>query len=107
MSVTWNGIFLIFASIITLKAHEPLDTLLKVDVTCISDQAYKSITMFVNRLNGKTIGFRMYEMFTLDASAILMLIGTLVTYAVVMLQFTSVPTTQQNLMLNQTNCTCC
>ncbi|KAK6192121.1 hypothetical protein SNE40_003655 [Patella caerulea] len=74
-------------AILSIKAHEPLDALMKIDLLSVTDKTVHSVNLFVSRLTGPTIGYRVYELFTLDTHTILAVIGTLLTYAVVMLQF--------------------
>ncbi|ESO96278.1 hypothetical protein LOTGIDRAFT_174896 [Lottia gigantea] len=97
-------IFMVFGALIALQAQSPLDKLLSIDARRISDGGFKSMRLFIDRLKGSVIGFRVYELLTLDTSAILMFVGTLVTYTVVMLQFTTEPQSS-DLVSNSTNTT--
>ncbi|KAK6192131.1 hypothetical protein SNE40_003662 [Patella caerulea] len=80
-------IFTVAGAILSVKAREPLDELMKINVVSVTDKTSQSVILFVSRLTGPTIGFRVYELFTLDTNTILAALGTLLTYAVVMVQF--------------------
>ncbi|KAK7469511.1 hypothetical protein BaRGS_00036490 [Batillaria attramentaria] len=45
------------------------------------------MNIFLSRLQSGSIGFNVYGLFTIDLSAVLMICGTLMTYAVIILQF--------------------
>ncbi|XP_070188673.1 uncharacterized protein [Littorina saxatilis] len=45
------------------------------------------VAAFLSRLQGKSIGFHVYHLFTIDTSTIMMVCGTILTYAVVIIQF--------------------
>ncbi|KAK6192079.1 hypothetical protein SNE40_003623 [Patella caerulea] len=77
----------IAGAILSVKAHEPLDVLMTINLLPVTDKTSQSVIVFVARLTGPTIGFRVYELFTLDTNTILAVLGTLLTYAVVMIQF--------------------
>ncbi|KAK6192081.1 hypothetical protein SNE40_003624 [Patella caerulea] len=79
--------FTAMGAILSIKAHAPLDALMKIDLLSVTDKTVHSVNLFVSRLTGPTIGYRVYELFTLDTNTILAVIGTLLTYTVVMLQF--------------------
>ncbi|KAK6192123.1 hypothetical protein SNE40_003656 [Patella caerulea] len=85
--LTFIVIFTVVGAILSVKAHEPLDELMKINVLSVTDKTSQSVILFVSRLTGPTIGFRVYELFTLDTNTILAVLGTLLTYAVVMVQF--------------------
>ncbi|ESO97399.1 hypothetical protein LOTGIDRAFT_159430 [Lottia gigantea] len=87
---------------LNLKAHKPLNVLLKINLTKITQKTERSISMFVNRVNGPSIGYNICDLFILDSTAILAMLGTLVTYAVVMLQFTDQSNNHNLVHLNST-----
>ncbi|ESO97358.1 hypothetical protein LOTGIDRAFT_159388 [Lottia gigantea] len=89
MLLNFSGVFIIvfLGAVLNSKAHQPISILNKVDILLVTEKTSRSVAMFLSRLLGPPIGFTNYGLFTIDPPAILYIFGTLVTYAVVMLQF--------------------
>ncbi|XP_067669183.1 uncharacterized protein [Haliotis asinina] len=73
--------------VLNIKAHSSLMYLLVADFPELSDKDLHIIHIFITRLTTTKIGYTIYSLFTIDSSTILMLLGTLVTYVEVILQF--------------------
>ncbi|KAK7108786.1 hypothetical protein V1264_016455 [Littorina saxatilis] len=69
------------------KMHEPVDFLFCLDVQRMSGKGSEIVSMFLSRVQGAPIGFNVYNLFTVDTSTIMMICGTLLTYALVIVQF--------------------
>ncbi|XP_067668442.1 uncharacterized protein [Haliotis asinina] len=73
---------------LSVKAHGCLDDLLQLDMSQLSPKTLQIVSIFANRLAGPPIGYTVYGLFTVDGSSVLTIIGTLLTYAVIILQLT-------------------
>ncbi|KAK7108784.1 hypothetical protein V1264_016453 [Littorina saxatilis] len=67
--------------------HEPVDFLFCLDVQRMSGKGSEIVSMFLSRVQGAPIGFHVYNLFTVDTSTIMMICGTVLTYALVIVQF--------------------
>ncbi|KAK7108785.1 hypothetical protein V1264_016454 [Littorina saxatilis] len=67
--------------------HLPHEFLFKLNVQKMTGRASESVSMFLCRLQGQSLGFHVMHLFAVDTSTILMICGTFVTYAVVIIQF--------------------
>ncbi|XP_050408597.1 uncharacterized protein LOC126823667 isoform X2 [Patella vulgata] len=65
------AVFTIAGATLSVKAHEPLDELMNINLLSVTDKTSQSVLVFVSRITGPTIGFRVYELFTLDTNTIL------------------------------------
>ncbi|KAK7107265.1 hypothetical protein V1264_015215 [Littorina saxatilis] len=80
-------IITITGAMLNLKMHEPLDCLYKVNIDSMEGKGYDVVSAFISRLHGPPIGFHLYHLSTVDTSTILMIGGTVLTYALVIIQF--------------------
>ncbi|XP_070188748.1 uncharacterized protein [Littorina saxatilis] len=76
--------------------HEPVDFLFRLDVHRMTGTGSDIVSMFLSRVQGAPIGFHVYHLFTVDTSTVMMICGTLLTYALVIVQFQPVATVQQS-----------
>ncbi|XP_070182974.1 uncharacterized protein [Littorina saxatilis] len=74
-------------AVLAKQALRPAQILYEISIDSVSDREFRSLSMFLSRLQGGSIGFHVYGLFNIDNSTILMVLGTVVTYAVVILQF--------------------
>ncbi|KAK7108787.1 hypothetical protein V1264_016456 [Littorina saxatilis] len=79
---------------LNLKMHEPVDFLFCLDVQRMSGKGSEIVSMFLSRVQGAPIGFNVYSLFTVDTSTVMMICGTLLTYALVIVQFQTGATVQ-------------
>ncbi|XP_067668294.1 uncharacterized protein [Haliotis asinina] len=93
---------------VNVKAHAALQCMLNIPTDNLSETAMRMVTHFTSLLTGTTIGFNVYGLFTICPPTLLSIVGTLVTYTVVVLQFrtsdcrTSSDTLCQELVTNVT-----
>ncbi|XP_070188747.1 uncharacterized protein [Littorina saxatilis] len=90
ITITLTGVSL------NLKMHEPVDFLFRLDVHRMTGTGSDIVSMFLSRVQGAPIGFHVYHLFTVDTSTVMMICGTLLTYALVIVQFQPVATVQQS-----------
>ncbi|XP_070188746.1 uncharacterized protein [Littorina saxatilis] len=90
IAITLTGVSL------NLKMHEPVDFLFRLDVQRMTGKGSEIVSTFLSRVQGAPIGFHVYHLFTVDTSTIMMICGTLLTYALVIVQFQPVTTVQQS-----------
>ncbi|XP_055958028.1 uncharacterized protein LOC126823695 [Patella vulgata] len=95
----------IIGAVFSIRAHSPLNVLMKFDILSITDKAARSVLLFLSRINGPTIGYHVYELFTLDTNTALAMIGTLLTYGIVMLQFSESGSSGNSVCNNKTSIT--
>ncbi|KAK7477640.1 hypothetical protein BaRGS_00031118 [Batillaria attramentaria] len=76
---------------LNLKMHEPAGLLFKLNIVKSTGKGSEVVAAFLSRLQGAPIGFNVYHLFTVDPSTILMLCGTILTYAVVIVQIQPKP----------------
>ncbi|XP_048247449.1 uncharacterized protein LOC124118100 isoform X2 [Haliotis rufescens] len=67
-------------------ANEPLQHIFRSNWASYSEGTTQKISLFVARLASEKVGYSVYGLFTIDRSTILMVVGTILTYAVVVLQ---------------------
>ncbi|KAL5004347.1 hypothetical protein ScPMuIL_017803 [Solemya velum] len=80
VGVTWSGIKL------SSKAQEPLYYILKADLQEIPEHAIHQISVFVDRLVFCPPAVSMYGLMDISKSSVLMILGTVLSYAVLILQ---------------------
>ncbi|XP_046546283.1 uncharacterized protein LOC124256340 [Haliotis rubra] len=68
------------------SANEPLQHIFRSNWASYSEETIQKISLFVARLSSEKVGYSVYGLFTIDRSTILMVVGTILTYAVVVLQ---------------------
>ncbi|XP_071086483.1 putative gustatory receptor 28b [Haliotis cracherodii] len=68
------------------SANEPLQHIFRSNWASYSEETTQKISLFVARLASEKVGYSVYGLFTIDRSTILMVVGTILTYAVVVLQ---------------------
>ncbi|KAK7107229.1 hypothetical protein V1264_015180 [Littorina saxatilis] len=76
---------------LNLKMHEPVDFLFRLDVQRMTGKGSEIVSAFLARVQGAPIGFNVYNLFTVDTSAIMMICGTILTYTLVIVQFKPLP----------------
>ncbi|KAL8603285.1 hypothetical protein ACOMHN_017400 [Nucella lapillus] len=69
------------------NAHSAQGVIYSADWSKLSDRLLMKVQLLSSRLGHCQIGYDVYGMFVIDRSAVLMVLGTLVTYTVVVLQF--------------------
>ncbi|XP_071092973.1 uncharacterized protein [Haliotis cracherodii] len=93
---------------VNVKAHAALQSVLKISTADLSETTMREVNQSTSLLTGTTIGYSVYGLFTITPSTLLTIVGTLVTYFVVVLQFrapdceTSLETLWQDLVANVT-----
>ncbi|KAL3873476.1 hypothetical protein ACJMK2_036589 [Sinanodonta woodiana] len=75
------------AAYLNSKVHKPLDGIFQLDLGKVTDKTVQLLTVFAARLTGPSIGIGVWDLFVIDKSTIMMIGGTLITYAVVVIQF--------------------
>ncbi|XP_063425774.1 uncharacterized protein LOC134709545 [Mytilus trossulus] len=90
---------------INSMAHQPLEELHNFDMSVLPDKTVHQIVIFTNRLTGPPIGVSVYGLFVIDYSTVLMVFGTIITYAVIAIQFTSTGSPIDSCSYNNTNVT--
>ena len=74
-------------ALINAKAHKPLEYIYDISVDETSQQDSVKLQMFLSKLNGQPIGLTAFGMFVIDKPTILTIIGLLLTYFVIIVQF--------------------
>ncbi|XP_067673867.1 uncharacterized protein [Haliotis asinina] len=98
----------ILGATVNVKAHTALQCMLKIPTNDLSESTMSAVNQFTSLLTGTTIGYNVYGLFTISPPTLLTIVGTLVTYVVVVLQFrqpdsqTSLSTLCQDLLANVT-----
>ncbi|XP_067673866.1 uncharacterized protein [Haliotis asinina] len=93
---------------VNVKAHTALQCMLKIPTNDLSESTMRAVNQFTSLLTGTTIGYNVYGLFTISPPTLLSIVGTLVTYVVVVVQFrqpdsqTSLSTLCQDLLANVT-----
>ncbi|XP_046353842.1 uncharacterized protein LOC124133453 [Haliotis rufescens] len=93
---------------VNVKAHAALQCVLKISTADLSETTMREVNQSTSLLTGTTIGYSVYGLFTITPSNLLTIVGTLVTYFVVVLQFrapdceTSLDILWQDLVANVT-----
>ncbi|KAL3873474.1 hypothetical protein ACJMK2_036587 [Sinanodonta woodiana] len=75
------------ASHLNAKIHQPLDCIFQLNLEIMTDKTIQLLNVFAARLNGPPIGIEVSDLFVIDKSTILMIGGTLISYAVVVIGF--------------------
>ncbi|XP_067662770.1 uncharacterized protein [Haliotis asinina] len=94
---------------VNVKAHNALQYMIKIPTDNLSETTMRAVTHFTSLLTGTTIGYNVHGLFTISPPTVLSIVGTLVTYIVVVLQFrtsdcrTSSDTLCQDLVTNVTS----
>ncbi|KAK7466796.1 hypothetical protein BaRGS_00037112 [Batillaria attramentaria] len=83
MTCTGAGVWL------NTKAHEPQTALLQLDVCRLSDKEYRSMHIFLSQVGREHIGITAFGLLPVNRATYLTIVGTIITYAVVVLQFNS------------------
>nr|KAG5704954.1 hypothetical protein BaRGS_022796 [Batillaria attramentaria] len=79
--------FNIAGTMLNIKMHQPAEFLFPLNIEKMPERGPEIVAAFLARLQGAPIGFTVYRLFTIDTSTILMVCGTILTYAVVIIQF--------------------
>ncbi|OQV22215.1 hypothetical protein BV898_03717 [Hypsibius exemplaris] len=78
--VLWTGVR------VNDAAHLPLSKLYRIDQAKLPAQETLQLHSFIGRLTGSRLGFTAWRMFTIDATALLSLLGLYVTYQLLLFQ---------------------
>nr|KAG5694766.1 hypothetical protein BaRGS_002719 [Batillaria attramentaria] len=90
--LTAFAIVLYFAgSVMFSLAHAPQDVIYAADWSQLSDRLLYKAQLFASRLGHTKIGYDVYGLFVIDKSTVLMVLGTLLTYTIVVIQFQQGP----------------
>ncbi|XP_076438637.1 uncharacterized protein LOC143277634 [Babylonia areolata] len=73
--------------IVNDNAHAAQEVIFAADWSQFSDRLLTKVQLFSSRLCNSRIGYGVYGLFVIDRSTVLMMVGTLVTYTVVVVQF--------------------
>ncbi|XP_067673862.1 uncharacterized protein [Haliotis asinina] len=93
---------------VNVKAHAALKHMLQIPTVHLNETTMRAVNQFTSLLTGTTIGYDVYGFFTINPPTVLNIVGTLVTYVVVVLQFrpadsqTSLRSLCQDLVTNVT-----
>ncbi|KAK7480566.1 hypothetical protein BaRGS_00028142 [Batillaria attramentaria] len=95
----WNIVFSVFFVTLTTAlgialndaAHAPQDVIYAADWSQLSDRLLYKAQLFASRLGHTKIGYDVYGLFVIDKSTVLMVLGTLLTYTIVVIQFQQGP----------------
>ncbi|XP_067673864.1 uncharacterized protein [Haliotis asinina] len=93
---------------VNVKAHTALQSMLKIPTDDLNESTMRAVNQFTSLLTGTTVGYNVYGLFTISPPTLLSIVGTLVTYVVVAVQFrqpdsqTSLSTLCQDLLVNVT-----
>ncbi|XP_048251868.1 uncharacterized protein LOC124135033 isoform X2 [Haliotis rufescens] len=71
----------------SLQAHGTLQYVWMLDKERFSGIGLQKMNLFVSRLTGDTIGYNIHGLFTITMPTLLGIVGTLVTYIIVVVQF--------------------
>ncbi|KAK3588751.1 hypothetical protein CHS0354_024229 [Potamilus streckersoni] len=75
------------AACLNAKIHQPLDCIFQLNLEIATEKTIQLLNVFAARVNGPPIGIGVWDLFVIDKSTILMIGGTLITYAVVVIGF--------------------
>ncbi|XP_033735172.1 uncharacterized protein LOC117323814 [Pecten maximus] len=89
VSLSVIQIMLVFigGGLVNYMAHYPVEALYDIDLGCRTSEECHQITIFLNQLTSHPIGFTAFGLFTIDRPTIITFAGSIVTYAVVVIQF--------------------
>ncbi|XP_048251867.1 uncharacterized protein LOC124135032 [Haliotis rufescens] len=97
------GLRLLVDALVSSKAHGTLQYVWRLDKERFSGIGLQKMNLFVSRLTGDTIGFNIHGLFTITMPTLLGIVGTLVTYIIVVVQFKPTePTCQCGVFRNVT-----
>ncbi|XP_067673868.1 uncharacterized protein [Haliotis asinina] len=106
---SWGCIVMSIVGVrVNVKAHAALKHMLQIPTVHLNETTIRAVNQFTSLLSGTTIGYNVYGLFTISPPTVLSIVGTLVTYVVVVLQFrppdsqTSLSSLCQDLMANVT-----
>ncbi|KAK7107263.1 hypothetical protein V1264_015213 [Littorina saxatilis] len=66
--------------------HKPSGILSSLSIERMAGKPYNAIAAFQSQLQSGPIGFHVYHLFAIDTSTIMMICGTVLTYAVITIQ---------------------
>ncbi|XP_071099385.1 gustatory receptor 5a for trehalose-like [Haliotis cracherodii] len=89
---------------INMGAHAPLSVIYNIKADFLKDRPLE-LTLFLNRLTGYDIGLSALKMFVINRPAILTVIGMLITYFVLLVQFKSPVSSSCTCSFNSTGAT--
>ncbi|XP_067670451.1 uncharacterized protein [Haliotis asinina] len=81
------GFGLFIDALVNLKAHGTLQYVWGLDKERFSGKGLQKVNLFVSRLTGDSIGYNIHGLFTITMPTLLGIVGTLVTYIIVVVQF--------------------
>ncbi|XP_046356141.2 uncharacterized protein LOC124135033 isoform X1 [Haliotis rufescens] len=81
------GLRLLVDALVSSKAHGTLQYVWMLDKERFSGIGLQKMNLFVSRLTGDTIGYNIHGLFTITMPTLLGIVGTLVTYIIVVVQF--------------------
>ncbi|XP_070173577.1 uncharacterized protein [Littorina saxatilis] len=76
-------------ALLNRKAHEQEGALLQFDVFSLTDRDFRSVSVFLCQVQREHIGITALGLFPVNRATYLTIVGTIITYAVVVLQFNS------------------
>ncbi|KAK3579451.1 hypothetical protein CHS0354_028252 [Potamilus streckersoni] len=84
-------LFVIFigGAAVNTAAHGSLDLLYKIDLQDVPIDKLQKLTIFLSRLNARSIGFSAFDLFIIDKPTVVTFFGSILTYAIVVIQFRS------------------
>ena len=74
-------------ALVNSKAHEPLDYFFEISADIIPSEKQIHVQLFLAKLNGPPIGLSVLGMFVIDKPVILTILGLLLSYFVIIVQF--------------------
>ncbi|XP_070173750.1 uncharacterized protein [Littorina saxatilis] len=86
-TVAYTTLLILFGIRINDAAHSPQEVIYASDWSNLSDRLLCKVQLFASRLGHVKLGYDVYGLFVIDRSTVLMVVGTLVTYSVVVIQF--------------------
>ncbi|KAH3863527.1 hypothetical protein DPMN_026516 [Dreissena polymorpha] len=72
---------------VNYTAHKPATLLYRLDLDRVTQGSVQQLTVFLNRLTSQPIGVTAFGLFVLDKPTITTFVGSILTYAIVMVQF--------------------
>ncbi|XP_048251869.1 uncharacterized protein LOC125379978 [Haliotis rufescens] len=81
------GLILRVGALVSSKAHGTLQYVWRLDKERFSGTGLQKMNLFVSRLTGDSIGYNIHGLFTITMPTLLGIVGTLVTYIIVVVQF--------------------
>ncbi|KAK3092116.1 hypothetical protein FSP39_025348 [Pinctada imbricata] len=89
VSLSMIQITVVFVSggIVNHVAHGPLGTIYTIDLRAMAIEQSQQLSVFLTQLTSAPIGFTAFGLFTIDKPTIITFAGSIVTYAVVVIQF--------------------